>query len=133
MTANYSGNGSFLPSSGSLTQVVRVGIKVLFPSAGARFPGRSIIPITFQLTDAKGKPISDIGALQLLAAQRVTVSVSGAQSLAAARPVYDPLFTNAFVYLWKTSQRPTGAVTISIAVASPQTPPQVSTINIVLT
>ena len=60
MTAAYSGNGSYQPSSGALTQLVRVGIKVLLPTAGARFPGRSIIPIAFQLTDAKGKPISDV-------------------------------------------------------------------------
>ena len=59
VTAAYSGNGSYQPSSGALTQLVRVGIKVLLPTAGARFPGRSIIPIAFQLTDANGKP--DLG------------------------------------------------------------------------
>jgi hypothetical protein len=133
VTADYSGNGNFQPSSGSLSQLVRVGVKVLLPTAGARFPARSIVPIAFQLTDAKGKPISDLSALQLLAAGRVTVSASGAQSLAASRPLYDPIFTHAALYLWRTAQRPAGAVTISISVTYPQAPTQVVTIPFVLT
>ena len=63
----------------------------------------------------------------------MTVSASGAQSLAPSRPVYDPFFTNAAFYAWKTAQRPTGAVTISISITYPQAPTQVVTIPIVLT
>lgn len=103
VTAAYSGSGSYHPSSGSLTQLVRVGIKVLSPTVGARFRAPSLIPIAFQLTDANGKPIADITALQLIAANRVTVSASGAQSLAASRPVYDPFFTHAALYPWRTA------------------------------
>jgi hypothetical protein len=133
VTAAYSGTESHLPSTGSVTQLVRVGIKVILPTPGARYPGRSIVPIAFQLTDAKGKPISDLTALQLLAANRVTVSASGAQSLAASRPIYDPFLTHAALSAWKTNQRPTGAATISIAVTYPQAPTQVVTIPIVIT
>jgi predicted extracellular nuclease len=133
VTADYSGSESYLPSSGSFTQLVRVGITVLLPTAGARFPARSIVPIAFQLTDATGKPISDIGALQLFAAQRVTVSASGVQSLAASRPLYDPILTHAALFLWRTAPRPTGAVTISISVTYPNAPTQVVMIPIVLT
>ena len=122
VTAAYSGSDSYEPSSGALTQLVRVGIKALLPTAGARFPGRSIIPIVFQLTDAKGKPISDLTALQLVATDRVMISASGAQSLAASRPLYEPFLTNAFVFAWKTAPRPTGAVTISISITYPQAP-----------
>ncbi len=133
VTADYSGTGDHRPSSGALTQLVRVDIKVLFPTAGARFPGRFIIPIAFQLTDAKGHPISDGSALQLFAARRVTIAASGAQSLAASRPVYDPIFTHTALFAWKTAQRPTGPVTISISVTYPGAPTQVVTIPIVLT
>jgi len=133
VTADYSGSASYLPSNGALTQLVRVGIKVLYPTAGARFPGKTIIPIAFQLTDANGKPIPDSTALQLFAAQRVTVSASGAQTLAASRPVYDPYFTHAALFAWRTDKRPTGAVTISISVTYPGAPTQVVTIPIVLT
>ena len=133
ITADYSGNDSYQPSGGSLTQLVRVAIKVLSPTAGARFPGRSIIPIAFQLTDAQGEPIPDSTALQLFGAKRVTVSASGAQSLAASSPLYDPLLTHVALYPWKTAQRPTGAVTISVSVTYPQAPTQVVTIPIVLT
>jgi hypothetical protein len=133
VTADYSGNGSYQPSSGSLTQLVRVGIKVLSPTAGARFRTPSIIPIAFQLTDVNGQPIADSLALQLISSNRVTVSASGAQSLAASRPVYDAFFTHAALYPWKTANRPTGAVTISISVTYPLAPTQVVTIPIVLT
>jgi hypothetical protein len=133
VTADYSGTGSYTPSSGALTQLVRVGIKVLLPTAGSSFPARSIVPIAFQLTDANGKPIPDITALQLVSARRVTVSASGAQSLAASRPLYDPILTKAALFAWKTAPRPTGAVTISISVTYPQAPTQVVTIPIVLT
>ena len=109
MSADYSGSESSLPSSGSLTQLVRVGVKVLLPTASARIPGR-IVPIAFQLTDVNGRPIPDSDAQELIAAHRVTVSASGAQSLAPSRPVYDPFFTNAAFYAWKTAPRPNGAV-----------------------
>ena len=132
VTADYSGSESNLPSSGALTQLVQVGVKVLLPTAGARIPGR-IVPIAFQLTGANGKPIPDSSAQQLFAERRVTVSASGAQSLAPSRPVYDPFFTNAALYAWKTAQRPNGAVTISISITYPQAPTQVVTIPIVLT
>ena len=132
VSAEYSGSASYLPSSGSLTQLVRVGIRVLSPTAGARFPGRVTIPIAFQLTDVNGNPIPDSSASQLIAANRVTVSVSGAQSLAPTVPVYDPN-TDAASYRWKPASRPNGAVTISISVTYPQASTQVVTIPIVLT
>ena len=47
--------------------------------------------------------------------------------------MYDPIFTHAALYAWKTAKRPTGAVTISISVTYPQAPTQVVTIPIVLT
>ena len=132
VTADYSGSDSHLPSSGSLTQLVRVGINVLRPTAGAKFPGRTTVPIAFQLTDANGNPIPDSSAQQLFAANRVTISASGAQALAPTRPVYDPI-TDAALYSWKPAPRPNGAVTISISVTYPQAPTQVVTIPIVLT
>ena len=133
VTATYSGNGSYQTSTGSLTQLVRVGIKVLSPTAGSRFRTPSIIPIAFQLTDVNGKPIADSLALQLIASNRVTVSASGAQSLAPTRPLYDPFFNHAALYPWKTANRPSGAVTISISVTYPLATTQVVTIPIVLT
>ncbi len=133
VTADYSGSASSLPSSGALTQLVRVGVRVLLPTDGARFPARSIVPIVFQLTDVSGRPIADRLALQLFATHRVSVSAGGAQSLAASRPVYDALFTHAAFYAWKTAKRPTGAVTISISITYPNAPTQVVTIPIVLT
>ena len=132
VSAEYTGSASYLPSSGSLTQLVRVGIRVLSPTAGARFPGRVTIPIAFQLTDVNGNPIPDSSASQLIAANRVTISVSGAQSLAPTVPLYDPN-TDAASYRWKPASRPNGAVTISISVTYPQASTQVVTIPIVLT
>jgi hypothetical protein len=113
--------------------VVGVGVKVILPTTGARFPGRSIIPIAFQLTDANGRPIADSTALQLLTESRVTISAGGAQTLAPSGPVYEPFITHAALFAWKTAKRPTGAVTISISITSPQAPTQVVTVPIVLT
>jgi predicted extracellular nuclease len=131
VTADYSGNPSYLTSSGSLTQLVRVGIKVLSPTAGAVFPGRTTIPIAFQLTDVTGAPIPDATALLLIAQQRVTVSASGAQSLAASRPDYD-VRTHAARFLWKPAVKPNGAVTIAISITYPNAATQVVTVPIVL-
>jgi hypothetical protein len=95
------------------------------------FPGRTSILISFQLTDVTGTPIPDATTLELIAAQRVTVSASGAQSLAATRPDYDAR-KHAAQFSWKPAARPNGAVTISISIASPNAPTQVVTIPIVL-
>ena len=78
-------------------------------------------------------PIPDSSAQQLFAANRVTISASGAPALAPARPVYDPILTDAALFSWKPAPRPNGAVTISISVTYPQAPTQVVTIPIVLT
>jgi hypothetical protein len=95
------------------------------------FPGRTTIPIAFQLTDVTGTPIADATAQQLIAAQRVTVSASGVQPLAASPPDYDAR-THTASFSWKPAARPNGAVTITISIISPNAPTQVVTIPIVL-
>ncbi len=132
VTAAYSGTASFLPSSGSLSQVVRLAVRVVSPSAGARIPSGSLVPIAFQLTDANGNPIPHLAALLLLASGRVKVSASGAQTLPSTITAYDP-FSSRFFYLWPTSRRNKGPVTITITITYPGAPTQQVPISITLT
>jgi hypothetical protein len=132
VTAAYSGTASYLPSSGSLSQVVRLAVRVVSPSAGARIPSGSVVPIAFQLTDASGNPIPHLAALLLLASGRVKVSASGAQTLPSTITAYDP-FTSRFFYLWPTSRRNKGPVTITITITYPGAPTQQVQIPITLT
>ncbi|PWW59542.1 ExeM/NucH family extracellular endonuclease [Actinokineospora spheciospongiae] len=125
VTAAYSGS---TPSTGALTQSVQVGVKVLAPGATAQ--AGAVVPIRFQLTDASGRPLP-LTSILLLLSGRVTVSASGAQSLAAAQPVYD-LSTNTFVLPWKTAKKPAGPVTVSIKVTFPGVPDQVVPVPVVL-
>lgn len=131
VTAAYSGNASYLPSSGSLSQVVWLAVRVVSPTAGSRIPAGSIVPIAFQLTDANGKPISHLAAILLLASGRVKVSASGAQSFPSTITAYDPT-TSRFFLPWPTSRRNKGPVTISITVTYPGAPTQLVPIPITL-
>ncbi|MET0133036.1 MAG: ExeM/NucH family extracellular endonuclease, partial [Kibdelosporangium sp.] len=115
VTANYAGTGVFLASSGSLNQVVQFGVKIVAPTPNSKVPAGSVLPVAFQLTDAAGRPIPHLTALLLLACGRVDVSASGAQSLPALTPLYDPL-SSRFFLLWPTARKKTGPVTIAITV-----------------
>jgi predicted extracellular nuclease len=123
VSAAYSGSGSYLASSGSLTQIVYLGVRVLSPTAGNSYRAGSIVPVNFQLTDAAGTPIPHLAALFLLVSGRVTVSATGAQSLPAITPLYDP-FTSSFLLPWPTAKRRTGAVTVTIGITYPDAPQQ---------
>ncbi|HET9143266.1 MAG TPA: ExeM/NucH family extracellular endonuclease [Actinophytocola sp.] len=132
VTATYSGTESFQGSSGSLTQLVVLGVRVLSPSDGARIRAGSVVPVTFQLTDAAGKPISHLAAVLLVLCGRVSVSAGGAQALPALPPLYDPL-TGRFALLWPTARHRTGPVTITITITYPGAPAQQVTVPITLT
>ncbi len=134
--AVYSGSGSFQGSEGTFTQIVHYGVKLTSPAPGARFTAGSIVPVSFQLTDAAGNPIPVGESILLVVSGRVTVSASGAQSLPAVRPLYDP-FSRSFVLPWFTTPKflggATGPVTITIAVTHPGTAAQTQTVGITLT
>jgi predicted extracellular nuclease len=132
VTAAYSGTASYLASSGSLTQVVRLGVRVVSPAAGSRFKAGSVVPIAFQLTGASGTPIPHLAALLLLASGRVKVSASGAQTLPPTITAYDP-FTSRFFLLWPTNRRPSGQVTVTVTITYPGAPAQQVPIPITLT
>lgn len=132
VTASFSGTDSYLPSNASLSQTVWLGVRVLSPTAGSSVKAGSLVPITFQLTDAAGRPIPHLAAILLLVNGRVTVSASGAQSLPALTPVYNP-FDSSFLLPWLTAKRRTGAVTISITITYPGAPTQVVAVPITLT
>jgi predicted extracellular nuclease len=132
VAASYSGDGSFVASSGSLTQLVQFGVKVLSPAAGAKIPAGSVVPVTFQLTDAAGHPIPHLTALLMVACGRVNVSASGAQSLPSIPALYDPI-TSKFLVLWPTAKRTTGPVTITISISYDGAPTQQVTVPITLT
>ncbi|MEV4320099.1 ExeM/NucH family extracellular endonuclease [Actinocrispum sp. NPDC049592] len=132
VTAAYSGNGSFLASSGSFTQLVQYGVKVISPAAGGKYNAGSIVPVTFQLVDANGKPIPHLTALLLVLSGQVKVSATGAQSLPSFPALYDPL-SSRFTLPWLTSPRGKGAVMVKITVTYPGAPTQEVTIPITLT
>jgi predicted extracellular nuclease len=132
VTASFSGTDSYLPSAGSLTQVVWLGVRVISPAAGSSAKAGSVVPISFQLTDAAGHPIPHLAAILLLASGRVTVSASGAQSLPALIPAYNPI-DSTFFLPWPTAKRRTGPVTITIAITYPNAPTQQIAIPITLT
>jgi hypothetical protein len=118
VTASFSGNGSFLAGSGSFTQVVQYAVKVLTPTPGAKYKAGSLVPVSFQLTDANGKPIPHLTAVLMIISGQVKVSASGAQSLPTLPSLYDPLTSNFFLP-WLTSPRGKGAVTITITITTP--------------
>ncbi|MDI1462810.1 ExeM/NucH family extracellular endonuclease [Catellatospora sp. KI3] len=123
VSAAYLGDASYLASSGTATQVVRYAIRVVAPTAGGSVRGGSVVPVAFQLTDASGAPIPLLESACLLLSGRVKVSVSGAQSLAATTPVFEPI-TRTFGILWPTAKRPTGTATITVTVTYPDAPAQ---------
>ncbi|WP_436496200.1 ExeM/NucH family extracellular endonuclease [Actinokineospora sp. HUAS TT18] len=123
VTAAYSGSPSFTASTGSLTQYVQVGIKILSPTANGSYPAGSKIPVRFQLTSASGQPLPALASALLLASGRVTVSGSGVQSFPATRPSFDP-YTNTFSLVWDTAKRPVGQVTATVSVSYPNAPTQ---------
>jgi predicted extracellular nuclease len=131
VTASFSGTASYQPSTGSLSQLVRYGVRVLSPTPGSSAKAGSVVPVRFQLVDAAGHPIPDLTALVLLVNGRVTVSAGGAQSLPQTIPLYNPL-DHTFFLLWKTANRQPGAVTVSITVSYPKAPTQVTTVPITL-
>ncbi|GAB3895565.1 hypothetical protein GCM10029964_075650 [Kibdelosporangium lantanae] len=53
---SYAGNPSFGASSASLTQLVQYRVKILEPTEGKQFRAGTLVPFSFQLTDANGKP-----------------------------------------------------------------------------
>ncbi|GHJ49090.1 hypothetical protein Cs7R123_64320 [Catellatospora sp. TT07R-123] len=132
VTAAYLGDGSYLASTGTATQVVRSGVRVVTPAAGGSVRAGSVVPIVFQLTDASGAPIPLLESVCLLLSGRVKVSVAGAQSLGATTPVFEPITRN-FAVLWPTAKRPTGPVTITVTVTYPDAPAQQVTTTITLT
>ncbi|MBB5872696.1 putative extracellular nuclease [Allocatelliglobosispora scoriae] len=132
VTATYSGSASHLASAGSVTHLVRYAIKVITPTAGARYPGGAIVPVLFQVTDANGTPIPLVDAALLALSGRVKVSASGAQSLSPVPVIYEPL-SRSFGTLWFTARRPAGAVTVSITITYPGAPAQVVSTPITLT
>jgi predicted extracellular nuclease len=132
VTAAFSGNDSYLASSGSMSQVVWLAVTAITPKTGSKIPAGSVVPITFQLTDASGRPISHLAALLLLASGRVNVSASGAQSLPSTGALYDP-FTSRFFVPWPTVRRAKGQVTITITVTYPGAPTQQVPVVITLT
>ncbi|TCO54984.1 ExeM/NucH family extracellular endonuclease [Actinocrispum wychmicini] len=129
VTAAYSGTDSFLASSGSLTQLVQYAVKVISPQPGSSIPSGSLIPLSFQLTDANGKPVPPLPAVLLLASGRVKVSATGAVSLPQLFPLYDPFAGNFFLPL-PTIWRHTGPATLKITVTYPGAPTQEVTIPI---
>jgi hypothetical protein len=132
VSASFSGTASYQPSSGSLSQLVRYGVRVLSPTPGSSVKAGTLVPIRFQLVDAAGHPIPDLTALLLLVNGRIRVSAAGAQSLPSTIPVYNPI-DNTFLLPWKTAKRNPGTVTISITISYPNAPAQVVTLPITLT
>ncbi|CRK55993.1 Alkaline phosphatase [Alloactinosynnema sp. L-07] len=123
VTAVYSGSASFTASTGTLNQVVHVGIKILSPTAGGSYSAGANVPIRFQLTSASGQPLPALASALLLASGRLTVAGSGAQSFPATRPSFDP-YTNTFTLVWNTARRPAGQVTATVSVTYPDAPTQ---------
>ncbi|WP_432890039.1 ExeM/NucH family extracellular endonuclease [Kribbella sp. CA-245084] len=132
VSASFSGTASYQPSSGSLSQLVRYGVRVLSPTPGSSVKAGTLVPIRFQLVDAAGHPIPDLTALLLLVNGRVKVSAAGAQSLPSTIPAYNPI-DNTFLLPWKTAKRNPGQVTITITITYPNAPTQAVTLPITLT
>ncbi|MBV1854512.1 ExeM/NucH family extracellular endonuclease [Catellatospora sp. NEAU-YM18] len=132
VTAQYLGGASYLASAGTATQLVRYAVRVITPAAGGAVRAGSVVPVTFQLTDVSGAPIPLLESACLLLAGRVKVSASGAQSLSATTPVFEPI-TRTFAVLWPTAKRPTGPVTITVTVTYPGAPAQQVATTITLT
>jgi predicted extracellular nuclease len=122
VTASYSGSAALQASQATASQVVRYAVKIVSPSAGARIPAGSIVPIVFQLTDVNGTPIPRVEAA-LVGLTRVKVSATGAQTLAPSTPIYEAI-SQTHLYLWLTGRRPTGAVTLTIQITYPDAPTQ---------
>ncbi|WP_253841975.1 ExeM/NucH family extracellular endonuclease [Actinokineospora globicatena] len=119
--ADYSGTASYGASSGTVTHLVQIGVKILSPGATAR--AGDVVPIRFQLVDANGTPIPPLASALLMLSGRITVSADGVQQLRSTPPLYDP-FSDSFVVLWKTAKRPTGTTTITVSITYPDAPTQ---------
>ncbi|MEV4262430.1 ExeM/NucH family extracellular endonuclease [Kribbella sp. NPDC049584] len=132
VTASFSGTPSYQPSSGSLSQLVQYGVRVLSPTPGSTVKAGTLIPIRFQLIDAAGRPIPDLTAVLLLATGRITVSATGAQSLPTTIPAYNPI-DHTYFLLWKTTKRNPGKATVTVTITYPKAPTQVVTVPITLT
>jgi len=123
VTAVYSGSPSYKASTGTLNQIINVGIKFLSPAANSSYSAGANIPVKFQLVSANGQPIPALASAILLASGRLTVAGSGAQSFPATAPSFDSN-TNTFSLVWKTAKRPVGQLTATVSVTYPNAPTQ---------
>ncbi|OLR92038.1 hypothetical protein BJP25_24500 [Actinokineospora bangkokensis] len=126
VVAAYQGS---VPSSASLTQVVRYAVKVLSP--GASVTAGQVVPVRFQLLDAAGKPASVLASALYLATGRVKVSGTGVQPFGPVTPKFDVL-TNSFVHPWQTKATPKGQETLSIRMTTPGAPDLVVPVEVTL-
>ncbi|WP_344139024.1 ExeM/NucH family extracellular endonuclease [Luedemannella flava] len=118
VTAAYSGSAALLASSATaVTQFVRYAVTITSPAAGASVRAGTTVPIRVTLADASGTPIPWVEGL-VVGLTRVKVSASGAQTLPAVTPLYDPI-SRSYLVPWPTTRRPTGTVTIAVDVAYP--------------
>ncbi|WP_018681814.1 ExeM/NucH family extracellular endonuclease [Actinokineospora enzanensis] len=129
--AVYSGSSFFVGSTGSVGQYVQFGIRILSPADNSKARAGDIIPVRFRLVDANGNPIPPLASALVFLTGRVTVSVTGVQTLASTPALYDP-FGDSFVVLWKSAKKPTGQVTVTVSVNYPDGPVQKVPVRVTL-
>lgn len=92
----------------------------LAPAANARFRVGQTIPVKVALADVDGVRIPDAEAAALAADGRLTVSATGAQTLAESAMRYDAA-KDQFVFTWRLARRGAGDATLTAVVHYPGT------------
>jgi hypothetical protein len=127
ITAIYSGDGSFLASTGSLTQAVHYNFSGFLAPLNKTMPAGSLgkqIPIKFQLKDVTGNPVSFAtmaAALSAVTSLQVQLVDSSGNPLAAPFTpasntglTYDPT-AQQFTFSWQTKVLSAGYYNILLA------------------
>jgi hypothetical protein len=124
--ATYAGQGSFLGSSGTLTQQVSYHFSGFLPplSNGLTFAVNRGIPIKFQLTDFNGNLIASLSAVTALQ----IFNSQGKDALGGNGLAGLSVNGNQYSYSWQTKGLPTGSYTISVTLADGTT--QTKTISL---
>lgn len=116
--AVYSGSAGNAASTATFEQAVRFAVIVTRPAPGATAKAGSTVQVRVALRDALGA-VPDAVARQWVGGCRVTVAVSGVQTVAPfCAAEYDPA-DRVVEARWKSAPRPTGTVTVTASVTYP--------------
>ncbi len=119
VTAVYSGTTGVGGSEASLVQEVRFRVVRVSPTPGQEVKRGAAVPIRFRLTDAVGVVPDEVSA-RFLGECRVSVAVTGAQSLAPTCQLAYDRRTDLWSYTWTTAKKGArGGVTVTTTVTYP--------------